>query len=157
VLAAASRRPIRFVMDHAIFKLPVLRFIFKTARAIPIAPRREDPAMLERAYEEIGDALDAGDLVCIFPEGKITSTGELNPFRPGIERILARNPVPVVPMALRGLWGSFFSREGGSAFRRPFHRFWSRIEVVAGPALAPEAASAEALQTEVSALRGDWR
>jgi hypothetical protein len=157
VLAAASRRPIRFVMDHAIFKLPVLRFIFTTARAIPIAPRREDPAMLERAFEEIGVALDDGDLVCIFPEGKITATGALNRFRPGIERILARNAVPVVPMALRGLWGSFFSREGGSAFRRPFRRFWSRIEVVAGPALAPEAATAEALQAEVSALRGDWR
>ena len=157
VLAAASRRPIRFVMDHAIFELPVLRFIFRTARAIPIAPAKVDPEMLERAFDEIGRALDAGDLVCIFPEGKITATGELNPFRSGIERILARNAVPVIPMALRGLWGSFFSRQGGPAMRRPFRRFWSHIEVVAGPPLAPELATAEALQARVSALRGDWR
>jgi 1-acyl-sn-glycerol-3-phosphate acyltransferase len=109
--------------------------------------------MLERAFDEIGRALDAGDLVCIFPEGRITTTGELNPFRPGIERILARNAVPVVPMALRGLWGSFFSRQGGPAMRRPFRRFWSHIEVVAGPPLAPELATAEALEARVSALR----
>ena len=113
--------------------------------------------MLERAFTAVGDALDAGDLVCIFPEGRITTTGDLNPFRPGIERILARNPVPVVPMALRGLWGSFFSRRGGAAMRRPFRRLWSRIEVVAGPAIAPESATAEALQGIVLALRGEWR
>jgi 1-acyl-sn-glycerol-3-phosphate acyltransferase len=157
VLAAASRRPLRFVMDHTIFRLPILSFVFRTARAIPIAPRKEDPALLERAYGEIGRALDDGDLVCIFPEGRITTTGEMNPFRPGIERILARNPVPVVPVALRGLWGSFFSRKDAPAVSRPFRRVWSRIEVVAGPPLPPEAATAAALQERVLALRGDWR
>jgi 1-acyl-sn-glycerol-3-phosphate acyltransferase len=157
VLAAASRRPLRFVMDHTIFRLPVLRFVFRTARAIPIAPRKEDPALLERAFTEIGQALDEGDLVCIFPEGRITTTGEMNRFRPGIERILARNPVPVVPVALRGLWGSFFSRKDGHAMTRPFCRVWSRIEVVAGPPISPEVATAEELEQRVLALRGDWR
>jgi 1-acyl-sn-glycerol-3-phosphate acyltransferase len=157
VLAAASRRPLRFVMDHTIFRLPVLRFVFRTARAIPIAPRKEDPALLERAFAEIGHALDDGDLVCIFPEGRITTTGEMNPFRPGIERILARNPVPVVPVALRGLWGSFFSRKDGRALSRPLRRVWSRIEVVAGPPVPPEAATVEELEQRVFALRGDWR
>jgi 1-acyl-sn-glycerol-3-phosphate acyltransferase len=157
VLAAASRRPLRFVMDHTIFRLPVLRFVFRTARAIPIAPRKEDPALLERAFAEIGHALDDGDLVCIFPEGRITTTGEMNPFRPGIERILARNPVPVVPVALRGLWGSFFSRKDGRALSRPLRRVWSRIEVVAGPPVPPEVATVEELEQRVFALRGDWR
>jgi 1-acyl-sn-glycerol-3-phosphate acyltransferase len=157
VLAAASRRPLRFVMDHTIFRLPVLRFVFRTGRAIPIAPRKEDPALLERAFTEIGQALDEGDLVCIFPEGRITTTGEMNRFRPGIERILARNPVPVVPVALRGLWGSFFSRKDGHAMTRPFRRVWSRIEVVAGPPISPEVATAEELEQRVLALRGDWR
>jgi 1-acyl-sn-glycerol-3-phosphate acyltransferase len=95
--------------------------------------------------------------VCIFPEGRITTTGELNPFRPGVERIVERTPVPVIPMALRGLWGSFFSRMGGPAMRRPFRRFWSRIEIVAAPAVSPAAVSAESLQAQVAALRGDWR
>src|SRR6185436_3117547 len=146
VIAATSRRPIRFVMDHTIFEIPILSFVFRTGRAIPIASRKEDPARLERAYDEVAQALADGDLVCIFPEGRITTTGDLNPFRPGIERIVGRTPVPVIPMALRGLWGSFFSRQGGPAMRRPFRRFWSHIEVVAAPAVSPSAVNAEALQ-----------
>jgi 1-acyl-sn-glycerol-3-phosphate acyltransferase len=157
VIAAASRRPIRVVMDHAIIEIPILSFVFRTGRAIPIASRKEDPARLEQAYDEVARALEAGELVCIFPEGRITTTGDLSPFRPGVERIVRRTPVPVIPMALRGLWGSFFSREGGPAMRRPFRRFWSRIEVVAGPPVEPDAAVADALQAQVLALRGDWR
>jgi hypothetical protein len=157
VIAAASRRPIRFVMDHTIFRIPILSFVFRTGRAIPIASRKEDPARLAQAYDEVARALEAGELVCIFPEGRITTTGDLNPFRPGVERIVRRTPVPVIPMALRGLWGSFFSRDGGPAMRWPFRRFWSRIEVVAGPPVAPEEVGADALQAHVLALRGDWR
>jgi 1-acyl-sn-glycerol-3-phosphate acyltransferase len=157
VIAAACRRPVRFVMDHHIFRLPVLRFVFRTGRAIPIAPRKEDPGLMEAAFDEVARALEAGELVCIFPEGRITGTGALNPFRPGIERIVRRTPVPVVPMALRGLWGSFFSRRDGPAMRRPFRRFWSRIELVCGRALAPAEATAEALEAAVLGLRGDLR
>jgi 1-acyl-sn-glycerol-3-phosphate acyltransferase len=110
VIAACVRRPIRFVMDHRIFAIPVLNFIFRTMRTIPIAPGREDAGMKERAFNEAAQALRDGEIVCIFPEGRITDTGELYTFRPGLQRILEQAPVPVVPMALRGLWGSFFSR-----------------------------------------------
>lgn len=158
VIAAASRRPIRFVMDHNIFRIPVLSFVFRTSHAIPIASRKEDPARLEQAYDAVAQALADGDLVCIFPEGRLTSDGELNPFRTGVERIVARSPVPVIPMALRGLWGSFFSRfDGKRAFRRPFHRVWSHIEIVCGDPIPPAEATAPALQAAVLALRGDWR
>ncbi|HPF28350.1 MAG TPA: MFS transporter, partial [Steroidobacteraceae bacterium] len=157
IIGGSIRRPVRFVMDHRIFGTPVLRFIFRTARAIPIAPRHEDEALLNRAYERIDAELADGEVVCIFPEGKLTSDGELSAFRPGIERVLARRLVPVVPMALRGLWGSFFSREHGAAMRRWPRRFWSRIELVVGPPIAPAAASASTLQPVVAALRGDWR
>ena len=158
VIAAASRRPIRFVMDHSIFKLPVLNFVFRTSHAIPIASRKEDPARLEQAYDAVAQALADGDLVCIFPEGRLTATGEMNPFRPGVERIVDRSPVPVVPLALRGLWGSFFSRSHeGRAFRQPFQRVWSRIEVVCGSPLPPDEATAPVLEAAVLALRGDWR
>ncbi len=153
VIAAACRRPVRFVMDHRIFKAPVLSWLFRVARAIPIAPVREDPELLERAFAQIGIALDEGDVVCIFPEGKLTSHGELNPFKAGVERILARNAVPVVPMALVGLWGSFFSRKDAAAMTRPFRRgMRSRVELRCGSTLPAARATAELLQSEVQAL-----
>lgn len=155
VIAAACRRPIRFVMHHEIFRIPLLNFVFRTSRAIPIASAREDPALLERAYDEIARALAAGELVGIFPEGRITDTGEMYPFRPGIKRIVERTPVPVVPMALRGLWGSYFSREGGRAMTKPFRRgILSKIALAVGGIVPPECATPEGLQARVEALRG---
>ena len=157
VIMAACKRPIRFVMDHHIFRWPLLNFVFRTSKAIPIASAKEDPAMMERTFDEVARALDAGDLVGIFPEGKITADGNINPFRPGITRILARNPVPVVPMALRGLWGSFFSRKHGPAMTKPFRRgVLSKIELVTGTTVPAAEALPERLQTDVTALRGDW-
>ena len=158
IIAAACRRPIRFVMHYAIFRVPVLNFVFRTGRAIPIASAKENPQLLEKAYEEIAAALRNGDLICIFPEGRITDTGELYPFRRGIMRLLERTPVPVVPMALKGLWGSFFSRKDGPAMTRPFRRgMLSKIGLAVGNPMSPSAVSPEGLQTEVLALRGDWR
>jgi 1-acyl-sn-glycerol-3-phosphate acyltransferase len=157
VIGGSVRRPVRFVMDHRIFAIPVLSFVFRTAKAIPIAPRNENEALLEAAYEKVDAELAAGHVVCIFPEGRITADGEMNPFRKGFERILAARPVPVVPLALRGLWGSFFSRKGGAAMRRWPRRFWSKIELVAGRPIAPGDATAELLEERVLELRGDWK
>ena len=158
VIMAACRRPIRFVMDHRIFRWPILSFVFRTSRAIPIAPAREDATQMERAFDEISAALKAGELVGLFPEGKITADGAINLFKPGIARIVERDPVPVAPMALRGLWGSFFSRRGGPAMTQPFRRgVFSKIGLSVGAPLAPEQARPESLQREVERLRGDWR
>lgn len=158
VVMAQSPRPIRFVMDHQIFRLPVLAFIFRTARAIPIASASEHPDVFEAANTAIDEALAAGDLVCIFPEGRITKTGEMNPFRSGIIHVARRNGVEIYPMALRGLWGSFFSRFSGRAFSsipRPLRRgMSSRLEVIVGEPLAPGAATTEALAAAVEALHG---
>jgi len=158
VILAASPRPIRFVMDHRIFATPVISFVFRTGRAIPIAPHKEDPALLARAYDEVARALEDGELVCIFPEGRITDTGELYPFRAGVRRIIERTPVPVVPLALKGLWGSFFSREGGRAMSRPFRRgVPSRIGLEAAPPIPAAEVDPDALQGTVLRLRGAWR
>ncbi len=158
VIAAASRRPIRFVMDHRIFRTPLINFIFRHMRAIPIAPAKEDPAMMEAAFEEVARALEAGEVVGIFPEGRITDTGELYPFRAGVQRIVARTPAPVIPMALCGLWGSFFSRKDGPAMSKPLRRgLFSKIGLVAGPPVAADAATPEHLQAIVEGLRGDWK
>jgi 1-acyl-sn-glycerol-3-phosphate acyltransferase len=162
VIMGESPRPIRFVMDHRIFKVPLLNAFFKHARAIAIAPAREDAAMLARANERIDAALAEGDLVCIFPEGRITDSGELSPFRQGVQRIVERTPVPVYPMALRGLWGSFFSRYGGAAFSRPVEArlrrgLRSQLELVVGEPLAPDEVTPERLMERVAALRGEER
>lgn len=158
VLMAMSPRPIRFVMDLGIFRIPVLSWLFRQAKAIPITSAKKDRALVERAFARVSDELRDGQLVCIFPEGRITDTGEVYPFRPGITRILENDPVPVVPCALQGLWGSFFSRMGGRAMTRPFRRgMRSRIGIkVAAPVPAAQASPA-ALQEVVVQLRGEWR
>ena len=157
LLAGAVRRPIRFVMHRNIYRIPVLNFIFRTGRTIPILPEREDPAVFEAAFEAVREGLAAGDLLCIFPEGKLTADGEVDQFRKGIERIVEESAVPVVPMALRGLWGSFFSPEGKGPFRRGRGRFWSRVEIVVGEPVTPAEVVADDLRERVLALRGSNR
>ncbi len=159
VVMAACHRPVRFVMDHRIFAIPVLNFIFRETRAIPIASSKENETMKEAAFAEVAKALAAGEVVAIFPEGAISGDGELGPFRPGIARILAETPVPVVPLALRGLWGSFFSRQGGRAMAGwPLRRgLFPRIALVAGEAVAAAEATPDLLRERVQGLRGAQR
>lgn len=155
ILSGAVPRPVRWVMYHRIFDIPVLRWIFRNARAIPIAGAREDPALMQRAFEEIDAALAAGELVGIFPEGRLTADGGIAPFKTGVERILARRPVPVVPMALRGMWASMWSRRDTRLGRmRVPRRFRARVELVAGAAMGPESRAGE-LEAAVRELRGD--
>ena len=137
---------------------PSAVFLLHSGLVDEIAGRKDDPEMMERAFAAVAQALRDGQLVGIFPEGRITDSGEIQPFRPGIARILAATPVPVVPMALRGLWGSFFSRKDAPAMTRPFRRgVWSRIGLAVAPPVAAELATPEALQAQVRELRGGWR
>jgi 1-acyl-sn-glycerol-3-phosphate acyltransferase len=158
VIMAASPRPIRFVMDHRIFKLPVLSWLFRSAGAIPIAPASEDTVVTEKAYAAIEAALMNEELVCIFPEGKLTVTGELNVFRGGIMKILQRSPVPVIPMALCGLWGSLFSQARSNPFDRVFQRgLRSALRLLIGAPLLSTVVTPELLREQVQALRGNAR
>ncbi|MBI6555682.1 MFS transporter [Pseudomonas sp. LY-1] len=151
LIGGAVRRPIRFVMYYKIYRLPVLNFIFRTAGTIPIAGRNEDIQIYEKAFTRIAQYLKNGELVCIFPEGKLTSDGEMNEFRGGVTRILEETPVPVIPLALQGLWGSFFSRDPNKGF---FHRIWSRVTLVVGQPVTAQAATPSHLQGLVGELRG---
>jgi len=159
LLMAASPRPIYFVMDHRIFKMPVLGWLFRLAKAIPVAPRAEDPVAYEAAFEAAAKVLRNGDLLAIFPEGGITKDGTLQEFRGGIMKILenaARDGLtaPVVPMALTNLWGSFFSRiEKGGAMVRPFRRgLLSRVGLNVGVPLAAEEVAPVSLHSEIGQL-----
>ncbi|HXZ10484.1 MAG TPA: MFS transporter [Paraburkholderia sp.] len=155
VIMAESPRPIRFVMDHRIFSSPLAGWMFRQAKAIPIAPAHEDADMLARAYDTCAQALAEGELVCIFPEGKLTKTGELNPFHHGVMEIIRRTPAPVVPMALRGLWGSVFSRHEAAHLPRPVQKgVMSRLTLAVGEPLDPATVTPEELQRIVNELRG---
>ncbi|MDD2055881.1 MFS transporter [Pseudomonas sp. GD03860] len=154
LIGGAVRRPIRFVMYYKIYQLPVLNFVFRTAGAIPIAGRHEDLETYERAFKRIAACLADGELVCIFPEGKLTSDGEIDEFKGGVSRIIEQTPVPVIPLALQGLWGSFFSRDPAKGF---FRRLWSRVTLVAGAAVPVEVAQPALLRERVSQLRGELR
>jgi len=153
LLMAASPRPVRFIMDHEIFKIPVLGWFFKLAKAIPIAPQRVDAVSYEQAFAQARAALADGELLCIFPEGGITRDGELGEFKAGVMKLLQTSPVPVVPMALQNLWGSYFSRAGGAAMIKPFRRgLFRRVGLLAGAALPPSEVSPAVLSERVAGL-----
>ncbi|WP_251358936.1 MFS transporter [Kangiella sp. TOML190] len=155
IIGGYIRRPVRFVMYYKIFQIPVLSFIFKTAKAIPIAGKTENQTLLNKSMYEIAEALDAGELVCIFPEGKLTSDGEMNEFKSGIEKIMEASPVPVVPMALQGLWHSLFSRKKVNKFTDRLKRLRTSVGLVVAKPIPPEAVSKEKLHQLVSELRDD--
>lgn len=153
-ISAACRRPIRFIMESGIFRIPVLSTIFKGMKAIPVAPAKEDPEVYERAFRIVAEELRDGHLVCIFPEGRLTPDGEVAAFRPGMMRILKDSPVPVVPMALSGLWNSMFSRKYGPLWKRWPRRLWARITLRVGEPVNAANVDVESLRERVVELRG---
>lgn len=156
IVSGVIRRPVRFVIDHRIYRLPVLRFIFKTGKAIPIAARQENEQILVQAYQHIHAAIEGGHVLGIFPEGRITSDGEINAFKKGVEKIVNEQAVTVVPMALCNLWGSLFSRRDPLHKRRPY-KFRAQIELRIGQPIPPGELTAARLENEVRALRGEDR
>ncbi len=157
ILGGCVSRPMRFVMWFRIFQMPFLKFIFSNAKAIPIASAREDRELMEAAFEKVDRELADGNIVCIFPEGALTRDGEIQRFRPGIERILKQRPVPVVPAALGRLWGSWFSRRRSGGIRKIPGRLFARVPVMFGEPVRPEDATAEKLELLVRTLRGELR
>jgi 1-acyl-sn-glycerol-3-phosphate acyltransferase len=156
ILGGMIRRPVRFVMYHRIYNIPLLKFVFKTGKAIPIASRAEAPEVLEQAYVRMAEVLDEGEVLGVFPEGGITRDGEIQPFKKGVDRTVAEKPVDVVPIALCHLWGSMFSRRDPLVKRRPY-KLWSIIEMRVGAPIPAAEVNAERLQQEVEALRGEDR
>ncbi len=150
IVTAACRRPVRFVMDHHFFKAPGIKIFAEASKAIPIAPAKEDSALMSKAFDLISQSLRDGHIVCIFPEGAITRDGNLLPFKSGIDRILKTDPVPVYMMALNGLWGSFFSRAKGRAMKGLPRPRWRQIEVVVKK--APDHPTAQVLQSEIQTM-----
>jgi len=157
ILGGSVVRPMRFVMYYKIFQMPFLSFIFRNAKAIPIASKAEDEDLMNAAFEKVDAELAAGNIVCIFPEGGLTTDGEVQRFRPGIEKIIARRAVPVIPVALGRLWGSWFSRRKQGGIRKLPGRLFARVPIIFGEPVAPADVSAERLELLVRTLRGELR
>ena len=152
VVSAACRRPIRFLMYYTIFNIPGLNFIFRSMKAIPVAPFKLAPGLLEQAYDEVEKAFAAGQLVCIFPEGQLTSDGDIGEFRSGVSRILERSLVPLIPMSLSGLWQSIFSRNRS---RKHFFKMFPTVHLNIGRAIDPSDISPQQLRDTVIQLQGE--
>jgi len=157
LLAGSIKRPMRFVMYYRIFQIPLLRFFFEHLQAIPIAGAMEDEQLMNEAFERVDEDLAAGNIVCIFPEGGITRDGEVQRFRPGIEKIIARRAVPVLPVSLGRLWGSWFSRRKGGGIRKIPGRLFARVPITVGEAVPARDVTAARLELLVRTLRGDQR
>jgi 1-acyl-sn-glycerol-3-phosphate acyltransferase len=157
ILGGSIRRPLRFVMYYKIFDIPILNFFFRNAKAIPIASARENPTLMDEAFDKVDAELAAGNIVCIFPEGGISKDGEIQRFRPGIEKIIARRAVPVIPVALGRLWGSWFSLKKGGGLHRFPDRMFAKVPVMIGQAVPADEVTAAGLESRVRDLRGDQR
>jgi len=152
LIAGSYQRPIRFVMDRSIAEMKGLKTFIKIAKTIPICSPKADIDTYENAFKRIKEELDDGELICIFPEGKLTTDGEVDTFKSGIERIIKESAVPVVPMALDGMWGSFFSHKSGHALTTRPKRFWSKVSLTAAPMQSAETVTAQSLEQSVKSL-----
>lgn len=156
LLVVSIPNKVRFVMTHRIWKIPVFGLFFRLFDAIPIAPRKEDEALMERAFESIKNTLERGESVFIFPEGMLTRDGKLCPFKKGIDRILDETPVRVVPCSLDGMWGSYFSHKDAKPFSKPFRRgFFNKVHITIGEPVNAEDASSESLEKIVKEMTND--
>ncbi len=153
VIAAGIKRPVRFVMDHSYFRGFLIKRVLTRAKVIPIAPAKENPELLAKAYAQMAAELRDGEIVCIFPEGKVTYDGNMNPFKPGILKMLNETPVPVIPMGIQGLWGSRFSRQKRAERKMKARTLWPLVTLRIGPAIRPELVSLEKLEKVVDELR----
>jgi len=155
IIAAASHRPPRYMMDKAYYDIPWLKWFFVTSKSIPVTPKKIDPALMENAILEVVEGLKRGELITIFPEGFITSDGNMIPFKEGIERISKLVDVVIIPTAIRGMWGSWFSRINGSAMKGvPPNRGFAKVEIIFGEPTHSSQACKNKLHDTVKELRG---
>ena len=152
-ILAASPRLVRFVVFAPIYYSPALHWLFKVAKAIPIESEKANPEAFNKALDDIAQTLEEGELIGIFPEGKLSADGSIDTFRHGVETIVKRTPVPVIPLHLGGLWGSMFSRK--TKWRLPRLR-WSLVHISIGEQVGAEDVTADDLRNRVQQLKSRY-
>ncbi|MCG8585517.1 MAG: MFS transporter [Pirellulales bacterium] len=132
LLHMTSSRRIRMLAYAPYVESVWFRWITRIFGTIPI---NVGPKSIRRALDEANQALKDGELVCLFPEGSISETGHLHPFKPGVLRVLDGVDVPVIPVYLDELWGSIFSYSGGRAFWKWPRQWPYPVSIHFGPAV----------------------
>src|SRR5438132_2971328 len=150
ILQLACPRPVRFIIDEEFYRKPALQPLLRMVRAIPIN-RRKPREAIRRATAQI----EAGQFVCIFPEGQLSRTGTLARLQRGFEMIARHGQAPVVPVFLDQLWGSIFSFRGGKFFRKWPRHFPYRATVGFGTPLSAEASTIARVHEDLLKLGAD--
>src|SRR6266404_11041 len=143
LLIASIDRPIRFIMFKGSYEHPLVKPFAKIMGVIPTASD-QGPREMIHSLREATQALQNGELVCIFPEGQMTRIGQMLPFRRGMERVIKGVDVPIIPVNLDGVWGSIFSFAGGRFLWKFPRRIPYPVRVTFGEPLAATASSTEA-------------
>lgn len=153
LLNAASKRHLRFIIDEQIYSTPIVNYFMKMDKAIPVRPQKDSvKEMLDATHE----ALNNGEIVALFPEGMITYTGNMNRFKFGIEWIIQQNDVPVIPVAIIGMWGSAFSRKYIGVWHRFIpKKFRMKVKLVCGKPIPHSKATVNYLQKELMRLKSE--
>jgi acyl-[acyl-carrier-protein]-phospholipid O-acyltransferase / long-chain-fatty-acid--[acyl-carrier-protein] ligase len=142
LLLAAADRPVRFLMFQGIYDMPLVKPFARMMRSIPISSELNPREML-KSLHVASEAINNGELVCVFAEGQITRTGQLLPFRRGLERIMKGVDAPIIPVNLDGTWGSIFSFEGGRFFWKTPRHLPYPITISFGKPMASTATAVE--------------
>lgn len=147
MIQVGCKRQARFIIDSYIYKLPLVNYFMRYNRAIPILAKKES---VENALDEVSKGLENGDVIGIFPEGQLTYTGHLGRFKPGIEWMVDRDPVPIYPIVIVGMWGSIFSRKYlKSNFKWVPRSFRRKVLLVCGDPIHPGIMDVNYLQRTV--------
>lgn len=137
ILQSSVLHPIRFVMYFTFFKIPIFRTVCKHSHIIPIAENREDFKIIINSFKIISNELKDNQMVCLFPEGGISYDGKVGTFKRGIEIIIEKDPVPLIPVYLEGMYGGIFSRAPGTFFEKLKKTFGTPLTVTFGEAIFP--------------------
>ena len=153
-ISASLRKPVRFIMSYKYLKNPIIKLLLTEAKVIPISNSFDKPDVLLKSFKQIEKELQDNQILCMFPEGKFTTNGKLKNFKTGIEKISKNNQVDVIPVALKGMWGSYWSVKHGDTFFKKPKRIRAQVEVIYGDRVSYEIITAELLQEKVQALLG---
>ncbi len=153
LVVACTQRMIRFMSLRSLFKNKFLRPLFFIMKSIPIADT-DGPKKLLESFAKVGEHITNGEMVCIFAEGAITRTGNMQRFEKGMERIMKKVDSPIIPVHLDRVWGSIFSFEGNDFFNKVPSQIPYPVTISFGKPMPPKSTSSD-VRAVVSEMGAD--